>query len=73
MVGRPGLALLASPDGSGRTWTRPVEADYQNSANGVLLPTGPDSMLVFGDRGANWSHPTPSPYSVWSRVVTVTR
>lgn len=72
MVGRPGLALLSSPDGSGHTWTRPVEADYQNSANGVLLPTGPDSMMVFGDRGANWSHPTPSPYSVWSRVVTVT-
>ncbi|MGI5228805.1 sialidase family protein [Actinoallomurus sp. CA-142502] len=73
MVGRPGLALLTSPDGSGRTWTRPVEADYQNSANGVLLPTGANTMMVFGDRGANWSHPTPDPYSVWSRVVTVNR
>ncbi|GAA4510378.1 hypothetical protein GCM10023191_072960 [Actinoallomurus oryzae] len=73
MVGRPGLALLSSPDGSGHTWTRPVEADYQNSANGVLLPTGSHSMLVFGDRGANWSHPTPSPYSIWSRAVTVAR
>lgn len=73
LAGRPGLKLLTSPDGSGRTWTRPVEADYQNSANGVLLPTGAHGMLVFGDRGANWSHPTPSPYEIWSRQVTVDR
>lgn len=73
LVGRPGLALLTSPDGSGRTWTRPVEADYQNSANGVLLQTGPRRLMLFGDRGANWSRPTPSPYEVWSRAITVTR
>ena len=73
LVGRPGLALLSSPDGSGRTWTRPVEADYQNSANGVLLPTGPGGLLLFGDRGANWSKPTPAPYEVWSRAITVTQ
>ncbi len=72
LVGRPGLALLTSPDGSGHTWTRPVEADYQNSANGVLLPTGPGSMLLFGDRGANWSKPTPATYAIWSRTITVT-
>ncbi|MDN3359184.1 sialidase family protein [Actinomadura sp. DC4] len=71
LVGRPGLALLSSPDGSGHTWTRPVEADYQNSANGVLLPTGPGRMLLFGDRGANWSKPVPDPYQVWSRLITV--
>ena len=72
LVGRPGLSLLSSPDGSGRTWTRPVEADYQNSANGVLLATGPGQLMLFGDRGANWSRPTPDPYEVWSRLVTVT-
>jgi hypothetical protein len=71
LVGRPGLALLESPDGSGRTWTAPVEADYQNSANGVFVGLDPRHLLIFGDRGANWSHPTPAPYSVWSRRVTV--
>jgi hypothetical protein len=72
LAGRPGLKLLSSPDGSGRTWTRPVEADYQNSANGVLLRTGARRLLLFGDRGANWSKPTPDPYGVWSRLITVT-
>ncbi|MGH3378588.1 MAG: sialidase family protein [Actinoallomurus sp.] len=71
LAGRPGLKLLSSPDGSGRTWTRPVEADYQNSANGVLLRTGPRQLMLFGDRGANWSKPTPAPYGVWSRLITV--
>lgn len=73
MVGRPGLALLSSPDGSGHSWTRPVEADYRNSANGVLLPLGGRRMMLFGDRGANWSKPTPDPYQVWSRRIEVSR
>lgn len=71
LVGRPGLALLRSPDGSGHTWSAPQEADYQNSANGVFLGLDATHLLVFGDRGSNWHWPTPSPYQVWSRQVTV--
>lgn len=70
-VGRPGQSMLASPDGSGRTWTAPQEIDYANSANGVTLALDSDHMLAFGDRGANWSFPTPNPYSIWVRRITV--
>lgn len=71
LVGRPGLSLLVSPDGSGHTWTAPQEADYQNSANGVFTALDSTHLVLFGDRGANWSWPTPSPYQVWSRQVSV--
>jgi hypothetical protein len=72
-IGRPGQAMLASPDGNGRHWTAPQEIDYRNSGNGVAIPVDVDRLLVFGDRGANWSHPTPAPYQVWSRLISVTR
>jgi hypothetical protein len=71
LVGRPGLTLLSSPDGSGRTWTRPVTVDYANSANGAFLPIDRHHLLVFGDRGANWSQPTPQTYQVWTRLITI--
>jgi BNR repeat-like domain len=70
-AGRPGQSMLTSPDGSGRTWTAPQEIDYADSANGVTLPLDARHMLAFGDRGANWSFPTPNPYSVWVRRITV--
>jgi hypothetical protein len=69
--GRPGQSMLTSPDGSGRTWTAPQEIDYANSANGVTLALDDQHLLAFGDRGANWSFPTPNPYSVWARRITV--
>ncbi len=70
-VGRPGQSMLASPDGNGASWTRPQEIDYANSGNGATLLMDAHHLLVFGDRGANWSHPTPAPYRVWSRTVSV--
>lgn len=70
LTGRPGLSLLISTDG-GRSWARSVTADYQNSANGSLVALDSNHLLVFGDRGANWSSPTPSPYGVWSRQVSL--
>lgn len=70
-VGRPGQAMLTSPDGSGRSWTAPQEIDYANSGNGVTLAVNSRQLLAFGDRGANWSFPTPAPYGVWVRTVTV--
>jgi len=71
LTGRPGLSLLVSPDGSGHSWTRPVEADYQNSANGTFIPTDANHLLLFGDRGSDWSTPRPAPFSIWVRQVTV--
>ncbi len=70
-IGRPGQSMLVSPDGNGRAWTRPQEIDYTNSGNGATLLMGGDRLLTFGDLGANWSHPTPDPYRIWSRPVTV--
>jgi hypothetical protein len=72
-IGRPGQRMLASPDGTGRSWTSPQEIDYRNSGNGATLAVDANHLLVFGDRGANWSFPTPAPYGVWSRMVTVAR
>jgi photosystem II stability/assembly factor-like uncharacterized protein len=71
LTGRPGLSLLVSDDG-GLSWSRSVTADYQNSANGTIVALDAAKLLLFGDRGANWSSPTPSPYQVWSRQVTLT-
>ena len=71
LVGRPGLSLLASPDGSGKSWTQPTTLDYLNSGNGTFLPVDANHFLAFGDRGANWNWPTPNPYGVWSRLVSV--
>ena len=65
--GRPGQSMMASPDGSGRAWTAPQEIDYANSANGATLALDSRHLLAFGDRGANWSFPTPAPYAVWVR------
>ncbi|WP_031466217.1 sialidase family protein [Sciscionella sediminilitoris] len=70
LIGRPGLALLTSAD-NGHTWTRPVAIDYPDSANGTLLPLGGKRVLVFGDRGANWSAPKPETYTVCSRPVRI--
>jgi len=67
-VGRPGYALLRSTD-DGATWSKPTWLDYQDSANGYLLPLGGMSVMVFGDRGANWQNP--ARYAVWARTVTV--
>lgn len=69
MVGRPGLALLRSFD-NGATWTDPVWTDYTNSANGYMLAMGGQSVMLFGDRGANWQHP--NQYGVWDRLITAT-
>lgn len=68
MTGRPGLALHRSFD-NGATWTDPVWADYTNSANGYMLALGGRSVMLFGDRGANWQ--SPLQYGVWDRTVTV--
>lgn len=66
MVGCPGLALLGSVN-NGATWSGPVWADYTNAANGYLLAMGKNSLMLFGDRGANWQHP--KQYGVWSRTI----
>ena len=68
LVGRPGYSLLRSTD-DGRTWSDQAWVDYQDSANGFLLPLGGQSVMVFGDRGANWQNPLQ--YAVWSRTVVV--
>lgn len=71
-IGRPGQSLLESPDGNGARWTEPQEVDYANSGNGTVVALDADHLLAFGDRGANWSFPTPAIYRVWARMITVT-
>ena len=70
-VGRPGQSVLASTDGSGRSWTAPLMIDYLNSGNGVQLPIGRNQLLAFGDRGADWTPNAPQRKGVWATVVTV--
>ena len=70
-IGRPGQSMLSSPDGNGETWTRPTTIDYLNSGNGNALPVGVHDLLVFGDRGAEWSTPRPATPRIWSRSVVV--
>lgn len=69
LVGRPGYSLLRSTD-DGQTWSEQTWVDYQDSANGYMLPLPGNTVMLFGDRGANWQ--SPLQYSVWSRAVTVT-
>ncbi|WP_020498164.1 sialidase family protein [Sciscionella marina] len=66
LTGRPGLRLYTSRDGI--RWSAPVSVDYRNSGNGTMVRTG-NSLLVFGDRGANWARPAPAPYAIWAREV----
>ncbi|HVX42417.1 MAG TPA: sialidase family protein [Mycobacteriales bacterium] len=70
-IGRPGQSILASKDGTGRSWSTPQTIDYLNDGNGGTLVMGRNKLLVFGDRGANWSTPTPATYRIWTRIVTV--
>jgi hypothetical protein len=67
--GRPGQSLMVSDDGSGASWSTPITVDYRNSANGSAVPLDADTLLVFGDRGANWSLLKPPLSSVWSRTI----
>lgn len=70
LAGRPGLSLLRSTD-DGATWSEPVWADWNNSANGTLLPMGGNTVMLFGDQGANWQHP--AEYGIWNRTIEVLR
>lgn len=67
MPGRPGLSLMRSFD-NGTTWSDQTWIDYTNSANGYMLPMGGNTVMMFGDRGADWGHPLQ--YAVWNRTVT---
>ncbi|MFB6720705.1 sialidase family protein [Kribbella sp. NPDC056345] len=69
--GRPGQSVMISDDGSGHTWSPPTYIDYRNSANGSLVPTAPNTLLAFGDRGANWSVNKPPTAAIWSRTITL--
>ncbi|HWU33545.1 MAG TPA: sialidase family protein, partial [Marmoricola sp.] len=68
MTGRPGMSLTRSTDG-GRTWSRSRAIDYTNSGNGSMTDLGNNTVLVLGDRGADWSGPA-NP-GVWCRQITV--
>jgi len=70
--GRPGRSLLISPDGRGDTWQSPVVIDYRNSANGSMVMTGDNQLLVFSDRGPDWAAIRPLVSEVWSRKITLT-
>jgi hypothetical protein len=69
--GRPGQSLMVSDDGSGASWSTPVTVDYRNSANGSAVPLDADTLLAFGDRGADWSVNKPPLASVWSRTINL--
>jgi len=69
--GRPGQSVMISEDGSGTSWSTPVSVDYRNSANGSAVPVDVDRLLVFGDRGADWSINKSPVARVWSRPVGI--
>lgn len=71
-IGRPGQSLLISNDGNGATWTDPVTIDYRNSGNGTIVATGPNQLVAFGDRGADWAPVRPAVPRVWSRTIDLT-
>ncbi|SDT22228.1 sialidase family protein [Microlunatus soli] len=70
-AGRPGQFLLASRDGTGRSWSPTRMVDYRNSGNGTLTPVGRNRLVVFGDRGADWTPNTNRRKEIWSRPVVV--
>lgn len=70
-VGRPGQFLLASPDGTGREWSSPVTVDYLNSGNGTITPVSRNTLLTFGDRGADWTPNTNRRKEIWTVPVIV--
>jgi hypothetical protein len=69
--GRPGQSVMVSDDGSGTSWSTPVYVDYRDSANGSAVPVDVDKLLVFGDRGADWSINKSPLARVWSRSVGI--
>ncbi|GAB3830471.1 sialidase family protein [Kribbella italica] len=68
-IGRPGQSLLVSDDGNGATWTDPITIDYRNSGNGTIVATGPNQLVAFGDRGADWAPVRPAVPRIWSRII----
>ncbi|MGC4938559.1 sialidase family protein [Kribbella sp. DT2] len=68
-IGRPGQSLLVSDDGNGTAWTDPITIDYRNSGNGTVVATGPNQLVVFGDRGADWAPVRPAVPRIWSRTI----
>ncbi|WP_263164970.1 sialidase family protein [Streptomyces sp. SCSIO ZS0520] len=71
LIGRPGMSMLLSEDGSGTSWSAPQAVDYRNSGNGTSVAIGPDRLLLIGDRGADWTPGADSHRRIWSRLVTV--
>ncbi|WP_433157704.1 sialidase family protein [Kribbella sp. CA-247076] len=69
--GRPGQSVSISNDGTGLSWTTPTTVDYRNSANGSAVPLDTNTLLTFGDRGADWSHNKPPTATIWSRTLTL--
>lgn len=70
-VGRPGQTVLASTDGTGQHWTNETSIDYLNSGNGTLVPLGRNTILTFGDQGADWTPNAPTAKGIWARSIFV--
>lgn len=71
LYGRPGMSMVAAPDGTGANWTTPTPVDHRNSGNGTSVVVGDDRLLIMGDRGAEWSHQADTYRRVWSRLIVV--
>lgn len=72
LVGRPGLRMMESTDGSGKSWSKPVPLDQADTGNGTFVPLDSTHLLLFGDRRSNWLQPANGlNYEVWSSVVTL--
>lgn len=70
-IGRPGMSIMTSADGSGRVWNAPDTIDYRNSGNGRFQIMGHDRLLALGDAGAEWSRYRTGPFRIWARSVTI--
>lgn len=77
--GRPGAAMLFSPDGSGYRWERysliqAATADFFQGSTGYtgVRETGPDRVILVGDRGKfpELMNP-PQEYQIWHRNIDV--
>jgi hypothetical protein len=71
-TGRPGNRLYVAADGIGESWGNAIAVgSYDSSGYSPIVALGDDELLFFGDAGTRFTQPTPDPYKIWCRRISV--